>query len=117
MEVYVGEILERAVRRQEISISEVSRRMKVSRRTLYNWFEQRTLDKSLLSAVGRIINHDFSKELGEDLSFSDDQPGKVDKTHLKLSDPSLPEEHVHYWMRKYIVLLEEYNQLTDKIEL
>lgn len=116
MEVNVGEILERAVRRQDMSICEVSRRMNISRRTLYNWFEQRTLDKSLLFAVGRIINHDFSEELGEDFSFGDCQPIEVDKTYLKLSAASLLEEQMHFWMRKYIVLLEEYNQLSDKIQ-
>ncbi|WP_449436902.1 hypothetical protein [Pedobacter steynii] len=48
MELCAGEILERAVLRQEISISELSKRMNVSKRTLYNWFGQRTLDKRVL---------------------------------------------------------------------
>ena len=114
MELCAGEILERAVLRQEISISELSKRMNVSKRTLYNWFGQRTLDKRVLWAVGIIIRHDFIEEFGADFSGRNQPATERNEWHSKELVTSISEELTQYWMRKYINLLEEYNQLVGK---
>lgn len=98
MEEYVGQILERAIRRQSISISELSRRMNISRRTLYNWFNKRTLDKKLVCSIGAIIGYDFSKELGPD--FNDDIHWLNNRRHLQPKlGKTLPEnrKEMDYW--------------------
>ncbi|WP_448104450.1 hypothetical protein [Pedobacter panaciterrae] len=116
MEICAGEILERAVRRQEISISEVSKRMNVSRRTLYNWFGQQTLDKSLLYAIGIIIRHDFAEEFGADFNTPNHLVTEKNEGNPGEFETSISAEVTRYWMLKYINLLEEYNQLIDKAQ-
>lgn len=116
METYVGKILERAVRRQEISISELCRKLNISRRTLYNWFERQTLNPVIVSNVGRVIGHDFAKELGDDFNRDNHQAFNGYLKYPQLSENYVStQEEEHYWMQKYIQLLEDYNQLLQKV--
>lgn len=116
MEECIGKILEFAIRRREINISELSRSMNVSRRTVYNWFERRALNKNIMLAVGKIIEHDFSTELGDDFNDEHQQTTDLEKEYPKLSETFLSETNeTHYWMQKYIQLLEEYNQLLENV--
>lgn len=117
MEVYVGEVLERAVRRQEISISELSRRLNVSRRTIYNWFEQRSLDIGLLYTIGLIIRYDFAEELGADFKVGNNQVPNPYEDDSLIPDNfnSLSNKESYYWMQKYIQLLEDYKQLLERV--
>ena len=57
-----GEILERVIRRNHISISELSRKLNVSRRSIYNWFTQERLSRDVIYKIGTVLNHDFSAE-------------------------------------------------------
>jgi AcrR family transcriptional regulator len=116
MDVYVGKILERAIRRQKVSISEVSKRMGVSRRTLYNWFGQATLDKDILCAVGVIIKHDFTEDFGADYSIGNPQNTGSDQGHHRQSETYASKEQMDYWIREYIILLNEYNKLIGKAQ-
>lgn len=116
MEEYVGRIIERAIRRQDVSISELSRRMNVSRRTLYNCFERRTLDKNFVCSIGTIIGYDFTKELGVDFNNENHQAENVCQVYPALSENELEDQkETDYWMQKYIQLLEKYNQLLQKV--
>ncbi len=116
MEECIGKILEFAIRRREINISELSRSMNVSRRTVYNWFERRALNKNIMLAVGKIIEHDFSTELGDDFNDEYQQTTDLEKEYPKLSETFLSETNeTHYWMQKYIQLLEAYNQLLENV--
>ena len=107
-----GEIIELAVRRDKISISELSRKLKVSRKSIYNWFKKENLSLEVINKIGDILNHDFMKDL----------PEKYDELNVELKklkhdneineefDPSL----VLYWKTKYINLLENYTNLLIK---
>lgn len=110
LEMNAGEIVEHAVRRQNVNISELSRRMNVNRRTLYNWFQQKSLNADVICGIGEVINYDFSKDFNESnmvLSKS------KDKYSNRKADQA-QSEAVYYWMEKYISLLEDYKSLLQQ---
>lgn len=104
-----GEIVELAVRKKNINISELARKMEVNRRTLYNWFQQETLQSSVISSISRAIDCDFSEEYPENFlkyraNRKTDEEGKIGKEN----------EGDRYWIKKYIALLEDYRILLEK---
>ena len=113
MEVNAGEIVERVVRRNKVSISELARRMQVNRRSVYNWFDQKTLRMDIICKIGYVLGHDFS------VDFPDAFGERGFAVMEKIVDSMDETEHgypnsVHYWMVKYISLLEKYNELLAK---
>jgi len=110
MESNAGQIVERVVRRNKVSISELARRLQVNRRSVYNWFDQKTLKIDIICKIGHVLNHDFSVDFPE--AFGERGFGAME--NLIESVNSTEHKHpnsVHYWMVKYISLLEKYNDL------
>ena len=107
-----GEIIELAVRRDKISISELSRKLKVSRKSIYNWFRKKNLSLEVITKIGDVLNHDFMKELPEKYDELNVELRKLKNENMaKLdNDPNLS----HYWKTKYINLLEDYTNLLLK---
>lgn len=105
-----GEIVELAVRRKNINISELSRKMKVNRRTLYNWFQQETLTSAVIHSISQAIDYDFSQEFPEDFLTN------RSNCHKTVEEDNAAEtgEQKYYWMKKYIALLEDYRLLLEK---
>lgn len=115
MSTNVGKVIERVVRRDHIRISELSRKLHVSRRTIYNWFNQESLSFEIICKIGTAIMHDFSKEFPEEFARIDNGMGDYMNTsenndHFSAAAPS---GSVEYWMNKYIRLLEKYNELLS----
>lgn len=111
MATNMGEIVELAVRRRHINISELSRKLEVDRRTLYNWFGQKELPQSIIYKIGKAINYDFSHEFGGEFDKLNEMPIKtndVDHNNQEQTDRAF------YWMEKYIDLLEDYKKLLNK---
>jgi hypothetical protein len=108
-----GEIVEHAVRRQNVNISELSRRMKVNRRTLYNWFQQKSLNADVICGIGQVINYDFSKDFNDELNSSSVK-GSARMLNVKNDRDGKNSETVYYWMEKYIALLEDYKKLLQE---
>jgi hypothetical protein len=111
-DIHQGQIVERAVRCNRMGISEISRRLYVSRRTLYNWFETKDLGLDTICKIGFVIGHDFSEELPEEFakktnSLSGEVMAELQNTGDKLKDP------IYYWMDRYIKLLEKFNELLS----
>ncbi|WP_134090533.1 helix-turn-helix transcriptional regulator [Olivibacter sp. XZL3] len=111
MDKHYGEIIERTIRRNGYSISELARLMKVNRRSIYNWFNQPKFKPEIIFKIGCALKHDFSIEFPE-LFSSDEFQRAFDNSKL-LNVAFLTEEHekINYWKDKYINLLEEYNQI------
>lgn len=116
MSTNVGKVIEGVVRKNHIRISELSRKLHVSRRTIYNWFNQESLNFEIICKIGTAIMHDFSKELPEEFLHLDNElidhadVSKI-REHLPTAAPS---DSVGYWMNKYIKLLEKYNELLTQ---
>ncbi|PST83240.1 hypothetical protein C7T94_11650 [Pedobacter yulinensis] len=115
MVINAGEIVELAVRRQNVNISELSRKMNVNRRTLYNWFQQRRLSAEVVHNIGRMIQHDFSKDFtGEKQIPLIERP--QENSPSRQSGDMERSDAIFYWMEKYIRLLEEYKNLLQNSE-
>ncbi|GGE53181.1 hypothetical protein GCM10011413_19390 [Pedobacter psychrotolerans] len=105
-----GEILERIVRRNRMGISELSRKLNVSRRTIYNWFGQDKLNQEIIWQIGQSIGQNLS------ISFPDvfvernaEATGLAETGDKRFTDSN----SVYFWMNKYIHLLEKYNSLLS----
>jgi predicted transcriptional regulator len=107
-----GEIIELVVRRDKISISELSRKLKVSRKSIYNWFKKENLSLEVINRIGEVLNHDFTAELPEKY-----EELNVELKNLKQDNDTMDGFDVNvanYWKTKYINLLESYTSLLLK---
>jgi len=101
-----GLVLEKAARKSDMSLSEVARKAGVSRRTLYNWFLQEKLSKTIVVKIGYILNVDFSVDIPEYQMFKNvEQEVAPMLTFTPLEDLKM----------KYIDLLEKYNSLLSQV--
>ncbi|WP_413666725.1 hypothetical protein ACEN9X_19565 [Mucilaginibacter sp. Mucisp86] len=107
--VHCGEIVESVVRRSHTGLSEISRKIGISRQTMYNWFKNPILNMADIIKIGAVIEYDFSGEFPPLVNEEAPSALKIQDT-----DP-LPGESrnqaKYYWMEKYIRLLERYNEI------
>lgn len=98
-----GALLADVIRRRNTNISELCRKIKVNRRTLYNWFRREKLDPEVIFRIGNVIHYDFSKEfetefLQNKIHYSDQ--GSIESHFLDKS--------VTYWQNKCESLMQQY---------
>ncbi|MDB5010848.1 MAG: hypothetical protein JWR67_2716 [Mucilaginibacter sp.] len=112
MNQHHGEVVEKVIRRNGYSISELARLTNVNRRSIYNWFNQKHLKPDIIYRIGCALNYDFSAE------FPNLFLGNETKTmnNMKLISSNIETHHYketneNYWKDKYINLLEKYNDL------
>lgn len=112
MGTHLGNILKQVIRMERIGISELSRKLKVSRRTIYNWFEQENLNIQIILEVGGVIGHDFTSNLPESIIES---YGHLFHPSEENSDNNIEVDNnsVFFWINKYVQLLEKYNELLS----
>ena len=60
-----GKIVEYVVRKKGYNIGDLAKSLNIRRRTLYNLFNQPTLDFYIISQIGEVIRYDFSVEFPE----------------------------------------------------
>lgn len=114
MSEHYGEIVEKVVRREGHSLTDLAKITGVNRRSIYNWFLQQRLKPEIILRIGRAIKHDFSIEFPREFVPDD---FKVE-TKAELSLNTDDREEVNVWKEKYIDLLERYNlMLTVKQEI
>ncbi|MGN0002926.1 MAG: hypothetical protein ACI35V_05780 [Sphingobacterium composti] len=113
MSIHLGSILEQVIRMERIGISELSRKLKVSRRTIYNWFEQENLNIQIILEVGNLIGYDFSNDLPQSV-LNNHRHFLRDEEKPLSSDLEDDTNSVYFWMNKYVTLLEKYNELLNK---
>ena len=65
MEQHRGEIVEAIVRRSGYSIKALSKKLRVSRNTIYNKFREQDLSYEFIANVGDIIHYDFNADFPE----------------------------------------------------
>lgn len=110
MDKHYGEIIERTIRRNGYSISELSRLMSVNRRSIYNWFNQPKFKTDIIFKIGCALKHDFSVEFPELFSSEEFQKAFSQKKFSAEANVVEEMEKVNYWKDKYINLLEDYTQ-------
>ncbi|WP_316820070.1 hypothetical protein [Pedobacter gandavensis] len=104
-----GDVIERIVR-NKIGISELSRKLQVSRTAIYNWFETGQINLEMICKIGQIIDYDFRKEFPEEFSNAQN-PNTKNLGSKKENQDEITTKAVDYWMNKYISLLERYNEM------
>jgi transcriptional regulator with XRE-family HTH domain len=108
-DLHFGKIVERIVRRDHMGISEIARKLNVSRRTLYNWFNTKRLSFDIICQIGIVIEHDFSKEFPNEFAMRFNAPS-AEKDIEAQEAKETPLDAIYYWMDKYIKLLEKFNE-------
>lgn len=98
MAVHRGKILEEAIREKGYSFAAAAKRLNISRRTLYNYFENPELPWQKIVECEEILVLDLSKHFTQLRKY---------KNNLAHSVVQEPQEAV-YWRNKYIDLLERY---------
>lgn len=111
MELHHGQIVERIIRRNGHSISELARLAKVNRRSVYNWFNQRNLKPEIIFRIGCVLNYDFSSEFPNLFSKEEFVRQNTPLISDLLPKVTSDKAEVTFWKDKYIDLLERYNQL------
>ena len=103
-----GEIVELVIRRNNLSISELSRRLHVSRRSVYNWFEQKDLSIDIICKVGDVLDYDFSSDFPD--LFTRRKSRIISQMDQDFTlEPQ--QNSVNYWRNKYINLLEKHMEM------
>lgn len=107
-----GEIIEKAVRESGINIAELARRLKKSRRHIYNIFNNSGVDIDTIIQIGKIIHKDFSS----DFPFinSENQYTEALNSGLLVKEEQSEYNSATYWREKYFTLLQEYNKILEK---
>lgn len=110
MEKHHGQIVERIVRRSNMSLSELSKHMGVNRRSVYNWFNLPRIKPEILYRLGHVIEHDFSHEFPECFCSDDFKKGSGRVAPSSDGDVSVHLTDEEFWKDKYIRLLEKLNE-------
>lgn len=121
MALHHGETIEKIIRKNGHSISEVATRLNVNRRSIYNWFTQPILRQEIIHKIGKAIMHDFSVEFPglftpADFIFDTTPTFSLEK-YNKQFNPGVEEAKSVEWRDKYLDLLEKYNNLLEGVYL
>jgi len=110
---HYGQIIEKVIRRNGYSISELARLTDVNRRSVYNWFNQKYLKPAIIHKIGVALKHDFSNEFPELFMKTDQRslPNTSDEAVYVEEEFDGRTRNEQYWKDKYIDLLEKHNQL------
>ncbi len=107
-----GQILEKAVRESGMPLTKLTKRLKKSRRWIYNAFENPNVSIDYVLEIGKIIHHDFSEDIEELRKY------RTMAAFMHLENASEIDERESgsqdYWKNKYLKLLEKYNQLLER---
>ncbi|MBF9252738.1 hypothetical protein I2I11_05515 [Pontibacter sp. 172403-2] len=126
--VHRGEVIRDAIKTSGVAVGVVADKLGVSRKTLYNKFKETGIPYSFILRLGEVIHHDFSQEfphLGKNVK-KDTTPQQPQNANLLLPFDVEPQEisrpgnleaceaELLSLQRKYIALLEKFNELLLK---
>jgi transcriptional regulator with XRE-family HTH domain len=110
--VHKGQEIEKAIRQSGYSITEIAKRLHISRRHLYNIFKMEQPDPSIIIKLEKLLRVPLTLYQHYPESFA----GNIEDMEIEYSKENGPLlKQIHYWKEKYILLLEEYNQLLKQI--
>lgn len=127
-----GEVIRDAVKASGVAIGVVAEKMSISRKTLYNKFKESSIPYSFILKLGEVIHHDFSQDfphLSKTVKKEAPKQQPQISTNLLLPFDSEPQEiykpnnlreceqELVNLQRKYIGLLEKFNELLLKTQV
>ena len=111
MELHHGQTIERIIRRNGFSITELARLTNVNRRSVYNWFNQRHLKPEIIYRIGAVIKHDLSSVFPSLYQYDEFIQQDVPASNEEVINKEEISAEGNVWKDKYIELLERHNQL------
>ncbi|RZK23481.1 MAG: XRE family transcriptional regulator [Flavobacterium sp.] len=106
-----GQLIEKIIRRNGHSITDVARLTNVNRRSVYNWFNKARLKPRTIKCIGEAIRYDFTgifPEFKGDIAIEEFQLTET------IKNKGLDNE-AYDWKDKYIELLEKHAELLSHI--
>lgn len=67
--VTIGQLIEKEVRKRQISITEFAELIGCERNNVYNIFKRNTIDIIQLKRISKVLKHNFFKELADDIEL------------------------------------------------
>ncbi|WP_162054322.1 helix-turn-helix domain-containing protein [Pontibacter pamirensis] len=127
--IHRGEIIKDAIKASGVAVGVVAEKLGISRKTLYNKFKESSIPYSFILKLGEVIHHDFSLEfphLSKTVKKETPKPQAPINNNLLLQFDGAPQEpykpnsmkeceqELVTLQRKYISLLENFNELLLK---
>jgi hypothetical protein len=109
--IHRGEALEEAVKKTRTKVTQLVRKVGISRGTYYNHIEDPKLSYEMLEAYGKVLKYDFTQVIPQMPKYVIDEPED------SYGKPATLEEairQIDHWKDKYINLLEQYKDLIEK---
>lgn len=104
-----GTLLENAVKESSINITQMVKRMGISRSSYYYHTKDPDLSYETLAEYGKVIKHDFSQDLPEMKKYV------LEESEVPYGTPKNIEEALEqrdYWRERYYKKAEEFNKLV-----
>ena len=114
MSMHRGRYIKNLIKENEFSISEVAKRISVSRNTIYRWINSEKLQFVKMMKVADAINVDISIDFPEMERIKTDQKKKLlaeDRTDESIT---IKTKYMRL-LEKHTSLLEEYSQLKEEM--
>lgn len=105
--MHCGALVFEKIKETGFSVTMVSQKIGVSRRTMYNYFQTDDLSLEIIARIGNAIHYDFSLVLPEIVGVSESFPEF--RTQKELAN------EIEHWKNKYLGLMEDYCELLEKI--
>ena len=105
--IHRGALLEAAVQNDSVNISQMVKRMGISRGTYYNHKNDPNLSFELLAEYGKVLKHDFSQDLPEMKML------QLEEREVPYTTPKTIEEAIEqrdFWREKYYQLMEKFHK-------
>jgi plasmid maintenance system antidote protein VapI len=116
MPLHYGETVEKIIRREGHSLTEVANLLNVNRRTVYNWFLKPRLTRDTIQRIGMVIKHDFSAEFPALFTAADFRSETKEFSSMNPGDrPFIPE--ADDWKLKYTHLQQRYESALRRKSL
>jgi hypothetical protein len=109
-----GQLIEKIIRRNGHSITDIARLTHVNRRSVYNWFNQPKLKARTIKSIGEAIQYDFTGIFPE---LIDEISSEISYLPQVVADRNLDngDNGSYHWKDKYIDLLERHAKLLSQI--
>jgi len=106
-----GEVLKSAVAKNSLKVTQLTKRMGISRGTYYNHIEDPDLSYELLERYGKILKYDFTSDFPEMQKYAFEESAENYGPPTTFEDAM---KQLLYFKEKYYILLEKYNQLIEE---
>jgi len=100
---HIGKQLENAVRASEWSITALAQKLNLSRKTIYNYFENPDLENYIVKRFEHVLHVYITNDNHENGTV-----GESNYSHYST------EGSAQYWKDKYLDLLEKYSALLEQ---